>query len=169
MTVTYTVDQEMIADNDTLVITDPCYIMRDEDWEHFLDMEFSETAQGSYGLDNYLRRYHNFGELVAGDTGIGDWNNVVYNTNTDETVGKFCADAGMVICCTASDLKNYGADFDEIKRLASIGCAAIIENYSGHIRLCYETTPSSKLAVLEAVGDENSDDINWSTEHLADN
>ena len=31
--------QEMIADDDTLIITDPCYIMRDEDWEDFLNKE----------------------------------------------------------------------------------------------------------------------------------
>lgn len=165
MTITYVVHQEMVADNDTLVITDPCYIMPDEHWEHFLDMEFTPTP---IGLANYLRQYHNFGEVVADDTGVGDWSNEVYDIQSNETLGSFCADAGMVICCTASDLKNYGADFDKIKSLAERGCATIIENYSGHINFCYEENETGyKVAVLEAVG-ETEEDVNWSTKHLQD-
>lgn len=168
MTVTYTVKQEMIADNDTLIITDPCYIMRDEHWEHFLDLEFTKNP---IGLDDYLRKYHNFGEVIAADTGIGDWSNEVYNIQSNETLGEFCADAGMVICCTASDLTNYGADMNEVNKLRAKGCLAIIPNYSGHINLCYESdeadtsqTPIT-VAVLEAVGD-TEEDVNWSTKHL---
>lgn len=168
MTVTYVVEQEMTADNDTLVITDPCYLMADEHWEQWLEMEFSGNP---IGLDNYLRQYHNFGDVIASDTGVGDWSNKVYNVSSNATVGQFSADAGMVICAKASDLKNYGADFDKIKDYAERGLATIIENYSGHINLCYETRENEdgfRLAVLEAVG-ETDEDINWSTEHLADN
>ena len=168
MTVTYTVEQEMIADNDTLVITDPCYIMKDEHWEQWLDMEFTKNP---IGLDKYLREYHNFGELIAADTGVGDWSNEVINTTTGEMIGRFCADAGMVIVCTLSDLTNYGYDEDKIKRYEGNGGVAIIPNYSGHIRLCYEENKgdeySCRLAVIEAVGD-TEEDINFNTMHLED-
>lgn len=52
--------QTMHADNDTLIITDPCYLMRDEHWQHYCDMEFSKYP---IGLDNYLRQYLSFGEV----------------------------------------------------------------------------------------------------------
>lgn len=168
MTVTYVVEQEMTADNDTLIITDPCYIMRDKDWEAFLDLELTSNP---IGLDNYLRQYHNFGEVIAADTGVGDWCNEVYDIQSDKTLGEFCADAGMLICCTASDLANYGTDISEVMKLVGNGCATIIDSYSGHINLCYETDDSDKsdyptrVAVLEAVGDTD-EDCNWSTKHL---
>lgn len=160
---TYTVEQEMIADNDTLIITDPCYIMKDEHWQQWLDMEFTKNP---IGLDKYLREYHNFGELIAADTGVGDWSNTVYNTETKEPLGLFSADAGMVIVCTLSDLTNYGYDKDELNRLDDIGCLTTIPNYSGHIRLCYEHSEDNfKLAVIEAVG-ETEEDFCFNTEHL---
>ena len=165
MTVTYTVEQEMIADNDTLIITDPCYILKEEHWNHWLDMEFGKSP---IGLANYLRQYHNFGEVIAADTGYGDWSNTVFNTDTKDVVGTFTADAGMVIVCTSSDLTNYGYDKDEVDRLQSIGCLTIIPDYSGNIRLCYEHNGNnSKLAVIEAVG-ETEEDINFNTLHIND-
>lgn len=158
--ITYTVEQEMIADNDTLIITDPCYIMRDEDWDNWLD---SETP-----LTNYLREKHNFGELIAGDTGYGDWSNTIYNSATGEKIGHFTADAGMVIVCTASDLTNYGYDKDELDRLHSLGCLAIIPNYSGHIQLDYEESESWRVAVISAVSKDEENEFNWNTRHLED-
>ena len=120
-----TIEQEMIADNDILIITDPCYLLKDEDWE-----ELGET----YGYDNlkqYLSEKHNFGELVCGDTGFGDWSNMIIEYETDNVVGRFTADAGMFIVCTASDLTNYGYDKDKLDRLWKFGSLAIIPNYSG--------------------------------------
>ena len=38
--------QSMHADNDTLIITDPCYLMKDEHWQQYCDMEFSENPIG---------------------------------------------------------------------------------------------------------------------------
>lgn len=161
---TYIVEQTMQADNDTLIITDPCYIIKDSHWDHWLNMEFS---QNPIGLDTYLRNYHNFGEVIAADTGYGDWNNEVIDSN-GEVIGEFSADAGMVIVCTASDLTNYGYDKDEIKRLQDIGCLTIIPNYTGTIELHYEyNDDESKLAVLygmsESCGDFNT--LGWGSSY----
>ena len=156
---TYTVEQEMKADNDTLIITDPCYIMHDEHWEHFLDMEFGSNP---IGLDNYLRQYHNFGEVIAADTGYGDWNNEVIELQTHTPIGEFSADAGMVIVCTASDLTNYGYDKDEIERLQEKGCLAVIPNFTGNVELVYEYKGENKLAVIHGTG-ETGEDISFTT------
>ena len=163
---TYTVEQVMNADEDTIIITDPCYILRDEDWSHWLDMEFTANP---IGLDNYLRQYHNFGELIAADTGYGDWCNEIYNTETGETIGQFTADAGMVIVCRASDLDNYGYDINEINKLKDNGCLVTMPNYSGEIELCYEyNKDGSKLAVIHATGrdrmDINFKSMSWDKE-----
>lgn len=161
---TFVVEQEMIADNDSLIITDPCYIMKDEDWDQYCNIEFGPTP---IGLDNYLRQYHNFGEVIAADTGYGDWSNTVTNSATGEVIGRFTADAGMVICCTLSDLTNYGYDKEKLQRYIKHGCAALIPDYSGHIELSYEEDNVTRLAVLCAVSKDEENEFNWNTEHLA--
>ena len=120
-------EQEMIADGDTLIITDPCYLLRDEDWD-----ELGNT----YGYDNlkkYLTEKHNFGELVCGDTGFGDWSNMIIEDDTDKEVGRFTADAGMFIVCTASDLTNYGIDKEKFDRYVRNGLIAVIPDYNGKV------------------------------------
>ena len=155
---TDTREQHMVADNDTIIITDPCYLMKDEDWDEYLDKMFQTS------LVDYLRNEHNFGEVIAADTGIGDWSNEVYTVDgEDTTLGEFTADAGMVAVFTASDLTNYGYDEDELKRLVKNGCATIIPNYSGDIMLEYEyTVDGTPVAVIMGTG-KTHEDVSWST------
>ena len=165
MTITAEFAQQMVVENDTLIITDPCYIMNDEDWEHFLSLELTSKP---IGLDNYLRQYHNFGEVIGADTGYGDWNNEVIDSKSNEAVGEFTADAGMVIVCTASDLTNYGYDREKFLDLGERGCIAVIPNFTGTIELRYEySKDESKLAVIYGMSedeDENFHTMQWATE-----
>ena len=162
---TYTVEQEMNVENDTLIITDPCYILKEEHWEHWLSMEFGKDP---IGLDNYLRQYHNFGEVIAADTGYGDWNNEVQESKTGAVLGEFTADAGMVIVCTASDLTNYGYDREKFLDLVERGCITIIPNFTGTVELHYEyNKDESKLAVLYGMSKDEGEDFHtmqWATE-----
>lgn len=162
---TYTVEQEMNVENDTLIITDPCYILKEEHWEHWLGMEFGESP---IGLDNYLRQYHGFGEVIAADTGYGDWNNEVQDSKTGAVLGEFTADAGMVIVCTASDLTNYGYDREKFLDLVERGCITIIPNFTGTVELHYEySKDESKLAVIYGMSKDEDEDFHtmqWATE-----
>lgn len=162
---TYTVEQEMNVENDTLIITDPCYILKEEHWEHWLGMEFGESP---IGLDNYLRQYHSFGEVIAADTGYGDWNNEVQDSKTGAVLGEFTADAGMVIVCTASDLTNYGYDKEKFLDLVERGCITIIPNFTGTVELHYEySKDESKLAVIYGMSKDEDEDFHtmqWATE-----
>ena len=162
---TYTVEQEMNVENDTLIITDPCYILKEEHWEHWLGMEFGESP---IGLDNYLRQYHSFGEVIAADTGYGDWNNEVQDSKTGAVLGEFTADAGMVIVCTASDLTNYGYDREKFLDLVERGCITIIPNFTGTVELHYEySKDESKLAVIYGMSKDEDEDFHtmqWATE-----
>ena len=158
--------QTMHVDNDTIIITDPCYLLADEHWEHYCNLEFSDN---SIGLDNYLRQYHNFGEVIAADTGYGDWDNEVFTVDDSNTVlGEFTADSGMVCVMTASDLSNYGYDLDKFQSDVDRGLIAVIPNYTGDIALEYHYKNGNKLAVIIGTG-ETSDDpsfttLDWSNE-----
>lgn len=158
--------QTMHADNDTLIITDPCYLMRDEHWQHYCDMEFSKYP---IGLDNYLRQYLSFGEVIAADTGYGDWSNKVFTVDESNTVlGEFAADAGMVCVVTASDLTNYGYDREQLQDYVERGLVTVIPNYSGDITLEYHTKDGMRLAVLMGTG-ETSEDVSWTTLDWSEN
>ena len=158
--------QTMHADNDTLIITDPCYLMRDEHWQHYCDMEFSKDP---IGLDNYLRQYLSFGEVIAADTGYGDWSNKVFTVDESNTVlGEFAADAGMVCVVTASDLTNYGYDREQLQDWVKRGLVTVIPNYSGDITLEYHIKDGMRLAVLMGTG-ETCEDVSWTTLDWSEN
>ena len=142
--------QSMIAENDTLIITAPCYIMKDEDWDKY-------TSNLSIPLDEFLRSRYNFGEVIACDTGVGDWSNEIVDSN-ENVLGRFCADAGMVIVCTASDFANYGGDEEKLRDYASKGLATIIPDYSGTI----VAEEVSGMVVLKGTG-ETSEDVSWTS------
>ena len=142
--------QSMIAENDTLIITDPCYIMKDEDWDKY-------TSNLSIPLDEFLRSRYNFGEVIACDTGIGDWSNEIVDSN-ENVLGHFCADAGMVIVCTASDFTNYGGDEEKLRDYVAKGLATIIPDYSGAI----VAEEVSGMVVLKGTG-ETSEDVSWTS------
>lgn len=168
-TITTVTVQEMEVEQDTLIITDPCYIMADEHWEHWLDMAYGENP---LSLDDYLRKYLNFGEVIAHDTMLGDWSNKVFNSVTGEVLGEFAADAGMVIVCTASDLANYGGALnnDKIKDYAERGLLAIIPDFTGHVQLNVESIDrggyTESLAVIYGQSQDEDESLYFETMSL---
>lgn len=141
--------QTMIADNDTLIITDPCYLLTDEDWDKF--------GRKPYNYDNgqeFLSTL-NFGECIIADTGFGDWDNYIVADN-GLNLGTFCADAGMVCVLTASDFVSYNYDKEKFEKYVSNGLITIIPNYSGTVELYYEDSDEyGKWAVIQGTGEYN--------------
>lgn len=82
-----------------IIITDPCYIIKDDDWH---------TACRNIDKPDY--------ELLPGaihrDTLYGDWSCTVFNTKTKESLGDFCADAGLVIVTTLDEVLKYNPEFN---------------------------------------------------------
>ena len=145
--------QKMIADNDTLIITDPCYLLREEDWNRFGDIFNYENGQ------DFLSSL-NFGECIIADTGYGDWSNEVTNLDKDVRIGTgFTADAGMVCVVTLSDLTNYGYDYDKITDYIDSGLITVIHGYTGTVTLTYTKGEYGDWAVIKGEGD-----FNWSTQ-----
>lgn len=86
-----------------IIITDPCYITKNDDWSKCCYGERMEVL----GIHNYICR----------NTIYGDWSCTTFNTNTGESIGKFCADAGMVAVFLLDEVLQYNSDFDyHIKR-----------------------------------------------------
>jgi hypothetical protein len=106
-------------DNEDIIITDPCYIIKadTDDWRkcnYGNDME-------ALGFTNYKIR----------DTIYGDWSCTVFNTDTNEKIGEFCADAGMVGVFSLSEVLKYNPEFDyHLKRKWT---TTLIESFTGDV------------------------------------
>lgn len=68
------------------------------DW----DLSNFGTSMEALGIKNYIRR----------DTLYGDWSCTTYNSDTNEKIGNFCADAGMVGVFLLDEVLKYNPDFD---------------------------------------------------------
>jgi hypothetical protein len=108
-----------------IIITDPCYVIRDEnqmtkdDWE---ECNYGENME-ALGIKNYL----------ISETIYGDWSCTTYNKNTGEEIGKFCADAGLVGVFLLSEVLAYNPDFDYY--ISKPWTTTLIKNFDGDIRI----------------------------------
>ena len=82
-----------------IIITDPCYIMReDDDWA---TCSYGEDME-ALGIVHYMTR----------DTLYGDWSCTTFDTDTKEAIGEFCADAGLVSVFLLDEVLKYNPDYD---------------------------------------------------------
>lgn len=87
------------------------------DW----DLSNYGTSMEALGIKNYIRR----------DTLYGDWSCTTYNSDTNEKIGNFCADAGMVGVFLLDEVLKYNPDFDyHVKRPWT---TTLIKNFDGEI------------------------------------
>jgi len=110
-------DTEKIELDGDVLITDPCYIVDDDDdWER----------------SDYGKHFEKIGitNFVTHDTIYGDWSCSMFDTETDEKVGDFCADAGMVTIISLDQAMNYNKT--GVKALLKKDwCATIVKNFKG--------------------------------------
>ena len=81
-----------------IIITDPCYIAKDNDWPDFLDDAYDNKSP----IKTFIER----------DTIYGDWSCTTFDMITKKTIGKFCADAGMVGVFVLSEVLKYNPLFN---------------------------------------------------------
>lgn len=101
-------DSESMEFDGNIIITDPCYIIRAEhrgtkpitkdDWEACNGGSNMETL----GINHYMTR----------DTIYGDWSCTTFNSDTNEVIGEFCADAGLVSVFLLDEVLKYNPDFN---------------------------------------------------------
>lgn len=125
-----------------IIITDPCYVMKDGDWEK---CEYGKYMK-NLGIKNYISR----------DTIYGDWSCTTYNSDTGEKIGNFCADAGLVGVFLLDEILKYNQDFDWHKERP--WTTTWIKDFDGDVR--FEVTSDDEWQQLSVVGKGN---INFET------
>lgn len=111
-------------DNEDIIITDPCYVIRDggnDDWEK-CNYGSNMEALGSFTLDKY----------ATADTLYGDWGCTTYDADTNEEIGQFCADAGLVSVFSLKQVQKYNPEYDPTERP---WCVTLIKNFTGDVTL----------------------------------
>lgn len=105
-----------------IVITDPCYTVKEENWCDFCHQIYT-GEEYNYDVQPLP------GGLVR-DTIYGDWGCTTYDTDTKEVLGGFCADAGLVCVDTLERVLERIPDF-----LTECGkhCRTIIPNFKGKV------------------------------------
>lgn len=91
-----------------IIITDPCYIMRAEGNHPIDDWDACDCGRNmdALGVSRYMTR----------DTIYGDWGCIVYNSDTNQPIGEFCADAGLVSVFLLDEVLRYNPNFDDYKK-----------------------------------------------------
>lgn len=75
-----------------------------------------------FGIKNYMTR----------DTIYGDWSCEVFNSDTEEYIGDFCADSGLVSVFLLDEVRAYNPDID--KWIAEhYWCATVIKDFHGDV------------------------------------
>lgn len=106
----------------TLVITDPCYFINENDWDYVME----EGADYLNSLDDC--------KMIADDTGFGDWSCVVIDNDSKGILGHFAADAGMVCVTTLEEIERYNPD--KVQHLKEIPwCCFILSNFNGLVEI----------------------------------
>lgn len=103
-------DSEPIYFDGDIIITDPCYMRREDD----LDYKEFEVS-----LIQYMER----------DTLYGDWSCTVYNPDTHEKLGEFCADSGMVAVALRGEVLKYNPTYT-----TKSWAGTVIENFKGTVQ-----------------------------------
>lgn len=105
-----------------IVITDPCYIIEDDndsDWEKCMHGERMENL----GIKHYLCR----------DTICGNWFCTTYNSDTGKVLGKFCADTGMVAVFLLDEVLAYNPNFKSWEECPLT--TTLIKDFDGDIEM----------------------------------
>lgn len=126
------IDLEKEFDGD-IIITDPCYFIKDEDWY-------------KYGYGENLNKL-GFTQYMTRNNMYGDWSCTVYDQNTRDKIGTFCADAGLVGVYLLDEVMAYNPDYKDVKENHwSVTCVrdfkGIVEFKVVHEEGIYETESS---------------------------
>lgn len=83
-----------------IIITDPGYVIKDEDWDAYC----KRVDEPDY--DGFIPGH------IARNTIYGDWSCTTFDAQTKKPIGKFCADAGLVGVFDLAKTLEYNPEFD---------------------------------------------------------
>ena len=64
----------------------------------------------------------------------GDWGCNVYDVATKQSIGEFCADAGLVTVCYLDEALKYNPDFENEYIKNRPWCVTVIKNFDGVVK-----------------------------------
>lgn len=111
----------------SIIITDPCYLVAD-------DINTDDWSTCEYG-ENMEKLGISPTHLVA-STIYGDWSCTTYNTDTNEAIGEFCADAGLVGVFLLDDILKYNPEFNY--HTERPWTTTLIEDFDGDVEIVIE-------------------------------
>lgn len=118
-------DSEPVEFDGDIIITDPCYIVKHDD----KDTDEDDWDRCDYG---YSMEELGISHYMARNTMYGDWGCTLFNSDTEEPIGEFCADAGMVAVFLLDEVLKYNPEFDyHINRPWT---TALVKNFKGTIQ-----------------------------------
>lgn len=131
-------DMSMEFDGD-IIITDPCYIIKDEDWRNCY-----------YGYDNM--KDFGFTHYMTRDTLYGDWSCTTFDMDTKEALGRFCADAGLVSVFLLDEVLKYNPDYDW--HITKPYTATVIKDFKGTVQFVvkYRKRGDGEEYYVEVIG-----------------
>ena len=130
--------------NGDIIITDPCYIIKDEIWHKLCRIYFG--PQGPKKVMEYLKQEYGFTNGFIVNTLYGDWSCTTYEVNDlasalkdgvkeeniTRNLGSFCADAGLVCVLYLDECLKHNKDKVE-ELLKKDWCATVIKNFDGDV------------------------------------
>lgn len=133
----------------TIIITDPCYVVKDEDWKNVSCYD---------SMSDDLTNIMDLSQCIAESTLCGDWScitskveknpydvidTLVDNRSEDgsyeydddlpyDVLGQFCADAGEVGVFYLDEVLKYNPDFEDWMRVHD-WCVTTVDDFDGEI------------------------------------
>ena len=105
-----------------IIITDPSYVCKDGDWEKCRHGERMDIL----GIKNYM----------CIETIFGDWSCTTFNSDTNEPIGKFCADSGMVGVFLLNEVLSYDLDYNDYEKIPHT--TTLIKSFEGDVEFIVE-------------------------------
>jgi len=116
--------------NETIVITDPCYLIRHVDGYVVDIADWDECSYGSR-MDRV-----GFTKYVVDRNGYGDGSWPVKNIKTGETLGEIWADSGQTGIFLLDDILRYNPMYKN----SGFKGAVVLENFTGEIEWSIQMT-----------------------------
>jgi hypothetical protein len=165
-------DSDPIEFDGDIIITDPCYIIKQQDrstspkWEDYMKLsDYSGMTKAELVASDYFENYkkmqdamakwedenpddwdicecgHNMGALglkhyMTRSTISGDWSCTTFNSDTQEPIGKFCADAGQVAVFLLKEVLEYNHSYTDY--IEKPWCVTTIKDFHGTVQFVVE-------------------------------
>lgn len=148
----------MKVENKTIIITDPCYIIKTTSEKNPYEYPYTPGLEDKLGDEDYRELHRNYCKweddhddwlkcgcgrnmqelgmehYLYSHTIYGDWSCTTVNSDTEEAIGEFCADAGLVAVFILDEVRAYNPEIDNWIK-SHPWCVTTIENFTGDVNI----------------------------------